>query len=317
MKKIPVFETIAHAYGFAIGNFLRVLGIVWAPLAVLIAVGLMVTPGFIGNHMPVNDPDEVARQSLRLVPAIFLLSLFIRAMIGVGVTELALGKRGGVPVVYFSLAAPVWRLFGAWLLFLLVMILIYIGLIILTIVVGIVGGIAVKAAALSQGMNEVAVALLLAFCAVLFVGALLYVMARLTFLIPPVVVNEGKIDLARGWELTKGSFWRILWIGIAIFIPLIVVQVGALLFLYGPEMFQHFAALMHAAFQGQLRDEALRQQMDVWSAAARTRGLQIWPYTSAVTLIVGTFAYGLLFSASAFAYREITETPASPLRDPI
>ncbi|HEY4126137.1 MAG TPA: hypothetical protein VGM36_16050, partial [Rhizomicrobium sp.] len=213
MSKIPVGETVAHAYSFAASQFLRILGIVWAPLVVSMAVGLMVTPGFLGNHTSLNDLQEIQRQSLRLSPFIFIFSLFIRAMIGVGVTELALGKRSGTTFVYFSLGAAVWRLIGAWLLFLLVMILIYIGLIILTVVIAVVGGIGLKALTLSPAASNAAVGFLVIGCILLFMGALIYTMARLTFLIPPVVVDENKVDLARGWILTRGSFWRIFCIG--------------------------------------------------------------------------------------------------------
>lgn len=317
MNKIPVFGTIAHAYGFAIGNFLRILGIVWAPLVVSIAVGLMVTPGFLGNHVPINDIEAIQRQSLRLAPFVFVFSLFIRAMIGVGVTELALGKRTGTAFVYFSLAAPVWRLIGAWLLFVLVMILIYIGLIILIVIIAVGGGLAVKAAAFSPGAHAIAAGLLALFCLLLFLGALIYTMARLTFLIPPVVVEENKVDLARGWILTRGSFWRICCIGLAIFIPLILIQGVIVVSVYGLDYFHQFAEIMRAGFLKQLSEDAMRHQMDLWGAGVRARGLQVWPFMAAIGLVFETFAYGLLYGASAFAYREVNPPGAPPLRDPI
>lgn len=311
MNKIPVFETIAHAYRFASGNFLRILGIVWAPLVVSIAVGLMVTPGFLGNHIPVDDIEAIQRQSLRLSPFIFIFSLFIRAMIGVGVTELALGKRTGTTFVYFSVAAPVWRLIGAWLLFALVMIVIYIGLIILIVVIAVGGGLAVKASTLSPGANAIAAGTLALFCIFLFLGALIYTMARLTFLIPPVVVEENKVDLARGWILTRGSFWRICMIGLAIFIPLILVQGTIVVSVYGLDYFHRFAEIMRGGLLRQLSEDAMRQQMDVWGAAVRARGLQVWPFMAVVGLVFETFAYGLLYGASAFAYREVNPPPAA------
>lgn len=311
MNKIPVFETIAHAYGFAASQFFRILGIVWAPLAVSIAVGLMVTPGFWGNHIPVDDADAIQRHAMRLFPALFVFSLFIRAMIGVGVTELALGKRTGATFVYFSLAAPVWRLIGAWLLFILVMILIYIGLIILTVVVAVVGGIIVKSVALSAAAHYAAIGLLALFCIVLFLGALIYTMARLTFLIPPVVVAENKIDLARGWELTKGSFWRIFCIGMAIFIPLILIQIAVVVFVYGVDFLRQFTSIMHAGLLKQISEAAMRNQMETWQAAVRVRGLQVWPVMAAFSLLFETFAFGLLYGASAFAYREVTLQPVT------
>jgi hypothetical protein len=313
--KIPVFATVAHAYGFAVSQFLRILGIVWAPLVVSMAVSLMLTPGFAGNHIPIDDVDAIRRNASHFAPFVFIFSLFIRAMIGAGVTELALGKRSGTTLVYFSLAAPVWRLIGAWLLFLLAMIFIYIGLIILTVIVAVVGGIGVHALALSKGADAAAVGLLVVFCFFLFFGALIYVMARITFLIPPVVVNENKIDLARGWELTRGSFWRIFWIGFCIFVPLIVVQGALTVTLYGPGLFEQFFGLLHQGVMRQITQEALEGRIAEWGVAIRAQALQVWPYAAAIGLAIETFACGLLYGASAFAYREITQ--ASPLRDPI
>ncbi|HSM96384.1 MAG TPA: hypothetical protein VLT91_10090 [Rhizomicrobium sp.] len=316
MQKIPVFGTIAHAYGFAVTQFFRILGITWAPLAVSIAVSLMLTPGFAGNHMPLNDQDEIARQTLRLLPLSFLVLLVIRSMVAVGVTELALGLRKGPTFVYFSIGAPVWRLFGAWLLFLLVMILIYIGLIILVIVLAVVGGIAIKAAALSHGADMIAIAGLAALCALLFLGALVYVLARLTFLIPPVIVAEKKIDLARGWELTRGNFWRILAIGITLFIPVIVAGCAVFLAVYGTGMIHTMTEIFVLAGRG-ASEAVMQQHIDAMSEAMRAKGLALWPVTAAANLLVETFLFGLLYGASAFAYRALTPGPAAPsLRDP-
>lgn len=308
MNKIPVFGTIAHAYSFAITQFLRILGITWAPLAVSIALGLMLTPGFAGNHMPLNDKDEVARQTLRLLPFTFLIVLIIRAMIAVGVTELALGLRKGMTFVYFSVAPPVWRLLAAWILFFLVMILIYIGLIIFIVVAALVGAFVIKSVALSQGASGVAAVVLGVSCGLLFLGALAYVMARLTFLIPPVVVAEKKIDLARGWQLTSGNFWRIFVIGLALFIPLIFVGCVIFVAVYGMDLIHTMTDALILAMQG-AKEAAIQQRIDTLSAAMRLKSLAIWPYTAAVNLLVETFAFGLLYGASTFAYRAVTAKP--------
>jgi hypothetical protein len=316
MHKIPVFETVAHAYGFAIGRFLRILGIVWAPLAVSIAVGLMAMPGFMGNHIPIDDVEAIQRNALHITPFVWVFSLFIRAMIGVGVTELALGKRTGTTFVYFSLAAPVWRLIGAWLLFLLAMIVIYFGIVVLTLIISIAGAFAVKALALAKASEDFAFGIWIIICLALFFGALIYVMARLAFLIPPVVVNENKIDLARGWELTRGSFWRIFCIGFAIFVPLIVVQIVVVIAVYGAGFLHQFAGMMHAVLTQHATEEAMKQQMEAWSLAVRARSVQVWPIMAGFALVFETFAYGLLYGASAFAYREVTPESVPPASGP-
>lgn len=312
MNKIPVFATVARAYRFAFGQFLRLLGIAWAPLAVVIAFGLLLTPGFMGNHfmgnhMPVNDPDEIARQTLRLFPLTFAVMLIVRAMIATGVTELALGLRKGVTVVFFSLGASVWRFVGSWLLVMLVMLVLVIGsFIAIGIVLGVGGALAGNLLHAPTGWVAIAaVCLVVAFYAFVF-----FVSVRLTFFIPPVVVAEKRVDLARGWILTRGNFWRIFVIGLAIFIPLIVVGCAIFLAVFGTELLHTlgdvFALGMHSAKQA-----AIEQRLDALSMTMRTRSLAVWPYMAVVNLILQTIVYGLLYGASAFAYRAVNPPPAT------
>ncbi|HEY5337577.1 MAG TPA: hypothetical protein VIJ85_05190 [Rhizomicrobium sp.] len=311
MGKIPVGETVAHAYGFAFRHFVKLLGVTWAPLVVAIALGLMVTPGFFGNHLSPTDHDAIARQTLKLFPFLFVVSLVIRAMIATGVTELALGQHTGPSFVYFSLGAAVWRFIGAWLLFMLVMLLVYIGLVILMVIALVGGGFALKAVTLAPGMSQILVGVLVLACFLIFFGALMFIAARLTFLIPPVVVVEKKVDLARGWQLTHGNFWRIFIIGAAIFIPLIVVQCVFLFAIYGtgvlPQFGDVFRLITHHATQAviQQRVNALAEQM-------RAVTLAVWPYTSVASVLIETLAYGLMYGACAFAYRALVPVSGAP-----
>ncbi|HWA31145.1 MAG TPA: hypothetical protein VG867_08600 [Rhizomicrobium sp.] len=306
MNKIPVFKTIAHAYRFAFGQFLRLLGVTWAPLLVVTAFGLMLTPGFMGNHMPVNDPDEIARQTLRLFPLTFAVMLIARGMVATGVTELALGVRSGLTVVFFSVGLSVWRFVGSWLLVMLLMLVLIVGsalaLGLLLAAGGMIFGNLLHVSA--AGTAIVVVGVVLIFYAFIF-----FVGVRLTFLIPPVVVVERKIDLARGWILTRGNFWRIFVIGLAIFIPLIAAGCAIFLAVYGTEFLRTIADVfmlsVHSAKQA-----VIEQRLDALSANMRAQSLAVWPYTAAANLIVQTIAYGLLYGASAFAYRSVTPEPA-------
>ncbi|HEY4123692.1 MAG TPA: hypothetical protein VGM36_03705, partial [Rhizomicrobium sp.] len=192
------------------------------------------------------------------------------------------------------------------------------GLIILTVIVAVVGGMGLKSLTLSSSASAAAVGFLVIGCILLFMGALIYTMARLTFLIPPVVVDENKVDLARGWILTRGSFWRIFCIGFAIFIPLILVQLALVVAIYGAGIFHQFADIMRAGLMKQITEDAMRHQMELWSTTVRARGLQVWPIMAGFALFFETFAYGLLYGASAFAYRAVNPPPVpGMLRDPV
>lgn len=303
MNKIPVFGTIAHAYGFAITQFFRLLGITWAPLAVSIALGLMLTPGFVGNHMPLNDTDEAARQTLRLLPFSFAIILIIRSMIAAGVTELALDLRKGTTFVYFSVGLPVWRFVGAWLLVLLLMIVLIIGSVLALGIVLAVGGIAFGH--IAQGANASGAALAVIALLLAFYAFIIFVAVRITFFIPPVIVAEKKIDLARGWQLTGGNFWRIFIIGIALFIPLIAIGCAIFVAVYGMDLIHTMTDVFVLAMQG-AKQAVIQQRIDTLSEAMRAQGLALWPYTAAANLLVETFSFGLLYGASAFAYRAVT-----------
>ena len=311
MNRIPVGATIAHAYGFAFGQFLRLLGVVWAPLAVSIAVALMMTPGFFSNHIDPNDQDAIARYSAQMLPLSLLILLPIRAMIATGVTELALGMRAGTTFVYFSVGSSIWRFLASWLLVVVAMIVLIVG-------TAIVGGLlfAIGAIALGQVLHgtaaETAGALALVAFIVFFYAAIIFIIVRLTFFIPPVVVAERKIDLARVWQLSHGNFWRIFAVGLALFIPVFIVAGAVMVAIYGPVLFQIsdvFNLALHNA-----KPEVVQAQTQAWSQALQARALVKWPYNAVFQLLFGTFTYGLTYGASAFAYREVLPSSGS-LRD--
>lgn len=310
MAKIPVGETIAHAYGFAFREFPKLLGIVWAPLAVSIAVGLMLTPGFFGNHVDPGDQDAIARFSGRMLPISLLILLPIRAMIATGVSEQALGMRAGTTFVYFSLGASIWRFIASWLLVMVAMIVLVVG-------IAVVGGIllVIGAVALNHMLTSPSPAAGVAFAAAIlvFYAAIIFLVVRLTFFIPPVVVAERKIDLARVWQLSHGNFWRIFVIGLALVIPLGLIALAAALMIYGATLFHIFDIFSLAAHR--VSQPVIEQQLQAWSVAIRTKGLALWPAYAIFQLIFGTFSYGLLYSASAFAYREIEPVPGTSMRD--
>jgi len=303
-NKIPVGATVEHAYSFAFGQYLRVLGIVWAPLVVSIAFGLLITPGFLGNHVDIADKEEIVRQSMKLLPLSFVLTFIIRAMIATGVTELALGRRAGATIVYFSLGASVWRLIGAWLLVILVMFLLALGGALILGILAAVGGVAFGAG--SHGAAGAWFGLFIGLAAIIYYCALIYAAVRLTFFIPPVIVAEKKIDLARGWELARGNFWRIFVVGLAIFLPLVVVTFTLFWMLYGAVFFgalkEIFTMTMNHA-----KPDAIQAVADGLEIAMRQTTLQVWPYTAVAGLVLGTLGYGLGYGACAFAYKEVTE----------
>jgi hypothetical protein len=303
MEKIPVGQTIAQAYGFAIREFPKILGVTWAPLAVAIALGLMITPGFIGNHINPNDEDAMTRFSMQMAPVLVLILLPIRAMIATGVTELALGMRQGVTFVYFSVGMSIWRFIASW-------ILVVVAMVVLLVATAIVGGILIVLGGMAlghvlHGANAEISGVLAAAAFLLFsYGVAIFLAARLTFFIPAVVVAERKIDLARVWQLSHGNFWRIFLIALAIVIPVAVILAVELIAMYGADAVLHFFSLFASATHG-ASASAVQAQFQAWSETVREKSLAVWPCNAVFQLLFGTLTYGLFYGASAFAYRAI------------
>jgi len=307
MTKIPVGKTIAFAYGFAFGDFLTVLGIVWLPLGLALVLSYFaMTQGWnnVGGMMQAGDfgAAQGAMRSLVLFGAAVLI---LQSVATVGVTTQALGLRNGSPIVYFSLGAPVWRLVGAYilvfLLFIVFEIVFAIGAVLLGLLAGVVIAAVASASGTHSGLSTATIVLLAVIGVAAFVGALLYIGARLVYLIAPVVVAEHKIDLTRGWTLTKGNFWRIVAIVLAIFIPLGIVSGTASILLYGSDMFPPMQAIMQHA-----SDQKMVQQLtDTWSRNLQTRMGDIWLIAYPVQFAISVLTTALSAGAAAFAYRAL------------
>jgi hypothetical protein len=124
MKKIPVGATIAHAYRFAFGDFLKILSVIWLPLAILWVPGLLLQSRMmaLSSQFVSHDFSGFAH----IWPLLFLLyiAMFIFMFMQiVGIARLALGLREGASWFYFALDRPLWRLMGSLLLVFLAMII--------------------------------------------------------------------------------------------------------------------------------------------------------------------------------------------------
>jgi hypothetical protein len=277
MNKIPVWKTIRFAYAFTFGDIGTIIGLIWLP-TLLIAV-LQFLPYALGTQAPNQDPATNAAAALANL-AFFAGGLILYAINAVAVMRQALGLRQGGATIHFALGVPEWRMLGANLLCALVL-----GGFLLAYLVGILFAMSV-----AKGMT-----LLASIGTLLFVTVglclIVYVSLRLVFLVVPVVVAEEKIDLARGWTLTAGNFWRIFAVMAAITLPLLAIQVIATLAIGGPELLAPLPesqSAMAAALN--LRMASLDKHM---------------PELIGLFLILAPFNFGLTLGAEAAAYRAV------------
>src|SRR5271170_6653165 len=216
MRKIPVGETISAAYHFAFAEFLTVLGTVWLPYLVFVALctGLVfaLVPGLPG-HIMHEDYDTAFFEIARIGGLIWLASIILRAMVTVGLQERVLGRAQGPAIFYFSLGAAVWRMIAASILVILLLILL---LVLLSVVTGIFYYV-VATFIPHVGIAIGVVGIIAAVC------WYIYAIFRFSFFLPAVVVAENEIGIGRSWQLGGGNFWRIIAV---IFVALVPVSIG-------------------------------------------------------------------------------------------
>ncbi len=284
MNTFPAGKTIVDAYRFTFGHLGTIIGLVWLPM--VLATLLNFLPAVGGNYgEPASIPLTAGNGTIESV-AISLLTQLIYSIIYVAVTRQALGLRQGPAMVHFALGLQEFRVFGAIILFVLAgfaAVLIYMMVLIpVAALAGMQGGSAV--AAVAGGL-------------IAFGGgmAIIYVMMRLGFFLVPVTVIENRVDLARGWALARGNFWRIILVLLAVVMPLLIVEASAILVLMGREI----AAAMPPLGAS---EESLQGHMMMLKDVI----LHHMPGILGITLILVPFNFGLGVSASAFAYRSIT-----------
>ena len=199
MTKIPAGSTIRHAYTFTLSELGTIIGLCWLPL-VLIAILQFLPYAFGGD--PMGAPENATAQGRHglenLVSSLLMILLYSIAY--VPVTRQALGLRQGPAIVHFALGLPEFRVFGALLLFFLVIFAMAVGIGVL--------GLAAGAISAMTGKNPVA-GLMLALVVLAALLGFIYAIVRLGFVIVPVAVAENQISLTRAWTLTRGNFWRI------------------------------------------------------------------------------------------------------------
>lgn len=221
MSKIPVGETISHAYGFGFKRFLSVLGVTWFPylVTVVACIGLayLAAPDlfrqlshgqFDQNVLLANLPHLLGVASLT-----WILFFITSCMVRVGLLRLALGLHPGPVFVFFSLGSEVWMMVGA--MFLVALVSILVGLLTAAAVGAIVFGTQmIHVAAAARGIAAVAV--------IVGVFWFIYFYVRLAFFVPAVVVAEKEVGLGRAWTLGGGNFWRIVLVVVAVFFPVAI-----------------------------------------------------------------------------------------------
>ncbi len=288
MNKLPAGEIIASSYRFLFGQIGTVLAITWLPAALYAGADYAAHVSLAAHRAELEAGDLRAQGLYGVVAAAaFLVAIFARSTAAVGITREIFGWRVQGPI-HFPVDRTALRMFLAALRF-------WIGSAAL---IGLAFGIAVLGLLLAgvppdaSGQLPITPAALLA----MFIAwaALLYAFAtmlRMGFLLPAVVVAEEKGGLKRSHDLTKGNFWRILVVAIALVLPSLVLLIAGETAVLGATL------APDAAERGDLFRLMERAE------AAVDRQLVPWEIFNAGVFVLYS---GLTYSGAANAYRALT-----------
>jgi len=316
MNKIPVGRTISQTYGFAIARFLPILGAIWLPfLAIGVVAYFYLLPALasfpaifqdLAQHKAQNPQAPYLPPGLgSAIGRIFLFELFVLIIfpvMAVGVTKEALGLRRGPRLVYLAIGKRELLVFAG---FLTIIALYFVAVVAMVIVGGIAGaaigvgmagnsGAHVDPVALSAKVTAVVRPIMLVFYLVI-----LYFFIRLTYFMVPITTAEGRFGVWRGWQMTKGNFWRTFGVILATFLPLTIIEYLIWFAIFGAGMFK-------MVLNQQLHPELAAAQMGAMMQAVVHYAVYSWLFA----LVFAPLGYGLMFGQSAFAYRALV--PPAP-----
>jgi len=298
MQKIPVGETIAYAYRFVAGNLGALFGILWLPLLLMLAAGLIFG---IYNLSFLENPATSSLGMFFLVFMFFYAVLFLMmAMITHSVTEAALGLSDHTPTVYFSVGRPVMRMLGAMGICALIVGSVYIAALLPTMLFAAFIGAAAATAGGADAGASILFGLVFGVSFLIALSAVLYVAVRITFFMAPVVVAEKTLRPSRMWALGKDQFWRMFGIFLAVWAPGIILSIVMMAFVYDMETLAAFAQL-----PGETPEAHEARIMALQIDIAR-RPIEYWYVFQPLGFVMAFFTYSLAPAASAFAYRALT-----------
>lgn len=283
MNKIPVGETVRFAYEFTFRELGTIIGLIWVPMVALAVINFL--PYALGDMTPPPDINPTAAGAIMLRGiGLSLVSVLLSACVNVPVVRQALGLRTGTAFVHIALGRAELRLWGAYLLFIAILMVLLLGFVLA------VFGSALAASATGNKAVVGGVVLLAGFAGLC---GFLYAITRLGFLLAPVVVAEDKVSFERNWSLTQGNFWRIAGVLFLVTLPTAVVFLSACFYLMGPEV----VALLQQAPHMDQQTIANRMNAITTSHISVMLGIQ---------LIIAPFSVGLTCAASSFAHKALT-----------
>jgi hypothetical protein len=290
MKKLPVGKTVAFAYNFVISRFGVLFAITALPAVLAASVDYLVR-----SYGSNEETPSAGGTNLLIWLAGTVTTIFISSVATVGVTRAALGLPLEPNAYYFPVGALELRMFVAKLRF-------WIGVAVLLILSSLAASLAFMLAGVplegGAAVEPSAATLLAGLVTWAAFGYAILTIVRMGFLLSAVVVCEDKGGLQRSHDLARGNFWRIVAILLALAAPILLLTAIATLIILRTALGADYARALEQESMSELMrlgEEAVAQNLLVWEA-----------FNAAVFVL----ASGLIYSASAYAYRALTEAQA-------
>jgi hypothetical protein len=219
--KLPLEATVAGGYSFLFTRIVSIIGTVWLPYLLLFACGglglwLVLPHGLWHGDFSQMHPDMMFDPRIQAVRLLFTAAAWVvAAMITAHLMRHALGLKESTTFIHFSLAGPVWRMLGAFVLAVLLLVPVIVVVAVAAVAAGIISA--------TQHLQPMQTAgLMIALVAIVMI-LFAYVVARLFFFLPAVVVAEKRIGLGRAWQLGRGNVWRIIGVWLCIAVPVWII----------------------------------------------------------------------------------------------
>jgi hypothetical protein len=289
MNKIPVGQTIAFAYTFVVRHIGTVAGVAGLPALLAAVVDYLVR-----SHSSAEDSDFAMGTNFLIWLAGSATTIFISSVATVGITRAALGLPLGRGAYYFPVGPLELRMFAAKLRFWLGVAALLVLTSLVATVAFMLAGVPLDGSAAPQPSAATLVAGLVTWAAVAYV---VVTVVRMGFLLSATVVAEERGGLQRSHDLSRGNFWRLVVVLLALAAPILVLVsiAGAVI----------LPASLGADYPDVLRDEDMLDLMRRGEDAVVQNPL-LWEVFNMAIFIL---ASGLIYSASAYAYRALTAKP--------
>jgi len=294
MSKIPVAQTVADSYRFTFGGLGRVIALIWLPIATMTIGGYFVMQSYnVGMAGSLESGDAAQQGPLLLRMFAFqMVNAVLLAVMAVAIVREILAPLKRPVFLRFSLGPAEFRVVGGFIGLYMLMILFIVILTFGGLILGFAGS-AIGGAATKQGAFAIA-----GLVFVFGIFAMIYVFARLGFVMVPAAALEGGFGIERSWWLTKGNFWRIVLVTAATVIPIAIVWAVVQVTIVGADVFNPHLEL--------LRDPAAMMRHQ--SVQMRQLSAHL-PLMMGLQFLLAPFMYGLMFSPAAFAYRALNSEP--------